>query len=75
MPSITLSFTAQQAQRIQAALENTSTFVDETGNPRAATADDLKYFVKQAIVRMVLKSERRAAAAQVDASIPPVEIT
>lgn len=75
MPSITLNFTAAQAQRMQAALEETQELLDENGVPRAATAADLKYFVKQSIVRMVLASERRTAVKAADAAIQPVEIT
>lgn len=75
MPSITLTFSAAQAQRMQSALEESQELLDESGVPRAATVADLKYFVKQSIVRMVLASERRAAAKAADAAILPVEIT
>lgn len=75
MPQLTISFTAAHAQRMQSALEESLKLTDENGDPRPATMDDLKSFVKKAVVEMVRKSERRTAAMQAASNVTNVDLT
>jgi len=75
MASVTINFSAAHSVRIQDALEEAIGFVDEEGEPRAATVADLKNYIIQDLTRFVLTSERRVARQTAQAVITSVDIT
>jgi len=75
MPSVTLNFSAEHALRIRTALEETRELVDEEGEPRTATVEDLKEYIIADVVRFVRTSEKRVAARAAQAGVDSVDIT
>lgn len=61
MPSITLTVTAQQAQRIATAFGETYGLVDATGAPRDATAQEIHDYIVGYIKGIVQGADLRAA--------------
>lgn len=61
MPQIIIDATAQQAQRITAALGRERDLRNEDGTPRSATAGEVKAYLVDVLKRLVHGSELRAA--------------
>jgi hypothetical protein len=61
MASITLTFSAAQATRIQDAFTRRLKPVDESGDPRTADLADFKGFLIEATRKVVKQEERQAA--------------
>ena len=61
MPDITISLTAPQATRVGAALGAAMRLVDGNGDPRSATLDEARDFLRQQMIDVVRAQERRAA--------------
>lgn len=77
MPSMTITYTASEGQRIAAALGKAHSLVDEGGQPRSATAAEVKTFVIARIKQLVVDIEGRdlTAAAIAAVVVPPLEPT
>jgi len=72
MPSMTITTTAEQAQRLATAFGKAHGLTNAAGQPRAATASEIKDFTTAWMRKIVLDQERLAAAlAAVDANFEP----
>jgi hypothetical protein len=61
MASVTLTFSAAQATRIQDAFTRRLNPVDGSGDPRAANLADFKEWLVEATRKVVIQEERQAA--------------
>lgn len=75
MPSVTLTFSAAVATRLQDAIEETYHLQDDDGNPVAATAEDLKQTIINNLKSLVRASEIRVARRAADLTITDVDVT
>ena len=69
MPSVTINFSAAQAQRLQAALEA------NTRSDAPATLADLKQYIISDLKRLVRRTEQRAAARAAAQATTDIDIT
>jgi len=73
MPQLTIDFTPAQTQRIKDAFTSKMELelFDANGDPRPATADDVKTYLMRELRKVVQTHERNEAQkAHVDASVP-----
>ena len=61
MPSFTITITTEQVQRIRDAFTYVLPLVDEAGEPRDATVDDVKAYVVEDLRQFVNMAERNKA--------------
>jgi len=61
MPTMTITTTAEQAQRVSAAVGNHLQLVNGSGQPRNATAEEIRQFVIAELRGIVLRYERKTA--------------
>jgi hypothetical protein len=74
MPTLTITFPASAATRIQDALEETFTLEDVDGEPRAATMADFQDFVVNKSKQLVRASEHRVAKAAAAATVTELDV-
>ena len=67
MPDFTLSLTAQQAQRVSKAFGRYWNLKDASGNPRDATAAEVKTYLVRQLKGVVTNAERAEAEAAISA--------
>ena len=75
MATLTITFSAAHATRIQDALEESMDLRDENGDPRAATMADFKDYVMRDVKQFVLTSERRVASRQAASAVDEIALT
>jgi hypothetical protein len=75
MPTLTINTTANQAQRVAAAFGKQHNTRDASGNPRPATAEEVKEQVIQFLKQAVLSQERSAAAQSAESAITEMDLT
>ena len=76
MPTITLTLSTEQAQRVAAAFGRYWALADPDGTPRDATPAEVREYLARQLKGVVRQQDRRAAQAAAEADLPEeVEIT
>lgn len=75
MPSVTLTFSAEHATRIQAALDIARPEVDEEGNLVPADVAKFKEYLIGEVAKFVRNVERQKARDDADAGVNWVEVS
>lgn len=75
MPTLSIETTAGQASRIATALGRERGLVDDQGNPRSATPQEVRAFVVDVLKRLVDGQEQRAAEETARAAVTPMNLS
>ncbi len=75
MGSLTITTTSAQDTRIVSAFGKQLNLVDENEDPRDATSAEVKAYVKEFIVSIVLRQEQREAAQIASDAVTEIEPT
>lgn len=75
MPTMTITTTTDQAQRVAAAVGSARGLTDENGAPRSANATEVKEHTVQYLKHLVRAHETRAAEESARAGVTEIEPT